>query len=333
MHSGLKWVVRPGSGRAALLLTLVAVLLLGGGGALAQDDAAARVRAAYEDYETWDTFTVEGEVTAWSAIVAEGTYGSNRSLWRRQERGAVLIGQYDRTDPGNAVILLHLDGDAELSVEQDGTEMPSSWDVSMDVALLDGTLNWRGSYEADPDGGFTLPEDWAEFSPSDLTAVPAFMDLTLGRYLGQEDADPFIGDYAAWLAAAESIEGPSPIRLGGGATGEMYTITLPLAAAPELIGSRVSLLTEGQGAIVGRDVLLGQLAESGTLVWRVVLDPESGRLVGQELQGDVRTELSGDMLAEPYASLSVAYNERQSVLFRDVNQPVEPPELTDSQGE
>ena len=74
--------------------------------------------------------------------------------------------------------------------------------------------------------------------------------------------------------------------------------------------------------------LLAQIAEDGTLVWRVVIDPETGALIGQELKGDVNTEVSGDALLDPYVSLSVAYSEQQSVLFSAVDEPVAPLDLS-----
>jgi hypothetical protein len=314
--------------RTALLLSLVTAIALGSSGALAQDDAAERIRAAYAAHDDWQTYTVQAEITAWSAIVAEGAYDSGKSYWRQQERSASVVGTYDRSAPDNVAVSLTVSGSADLSVQQDGTETPSTWSADMDAALSDGDLYWRGSFESDPATNFVLPGDWETFTASDLSQVPAFTDLGLSRYLGQDRIDPFVGDYEAWLDAADSIEGPDTIKLGGGATGEVYTVTLPLSAAPELVASRVSVLTEGPNALVTRDALLAQIAEDGTLVWRVVIDPETGALIGQELKGDVNTEVSGDALLDPYVSLSVAYSEQQSVLFSAVDEPVAPLDLS-----
>ena len=316
--------------RAALLLGLAAAIVIGSSGAFAQDDAAERIRSAYADHDTWQTYTVQAEITAWSAIVADGSYGSGRSFWRRQERGASVAGMYDQSVPDNVTVLLAVSGSADLSVQVDGTETSSTWSTDMHAALSDGDLYWHGTFESDPASDFALPEDWTAFDASDLGQVPAFNDLGLSRYLGQDALDPFVGDYEAWLDAAESIEGPDSIKLGGGATGEVYTVTLPLSAAPELIGSRVSVLTEGPTALVTRDALLAQIAEDGTLIWRVVIDPATGQLIGQELQGDVSTEMSGDALADPYVSLSVAYSEQQSVLFSGIDAPVASLDVTAS---
>lgn len=314
--------------RAALLAGLAMAVAFGSRGALAQDDAAGRIRSAYTAHDTWQTYTVQAEITAWSAVVAEGDYGSGKSFWRRQERNASLAGWYDPSAPDNLAVSLNVSGSADLSVQQDGTETASSWSVNMDAALLDGDLHWRGTFDTDPASDFALPAEWQDFTAPDLDQVPAFTDLGLSRYLGQDALDPFVGNYEAWLDAAESIEGPDPIKLGGGATGDVYTVTLPLSAAPELIGSRVNVLTQEPDALVARDALLAQIAQDGTLIWRVVIDPETGQLIGQELQGDVTTELSGDALADPYVSLSVAYSEQQSVLFSAIDEPVTPPDLT-----
>ncbi|WP_162909408.1 hypothetical protein [Aggregatilinea lenta] len=312
----------------ALLLGLVVTIVLGSSGTFAQDDAAERIRAAYAAHDDWQTYTVQAEITAWSAIVADGAYDSGKSYWRRQERGASVAGMYDLSVPDDMTVLLAVSGSADLSVQVDGTETSSTWSTDMHAALSDGDLYWHGTFEADPASNFALPSDWEMFSTSDLGQVPAFTDLGLRRYLGQDALDPFVGDTEAWLDAAESIEGPDTIKLGGGATGDVYTVTLPLSAAPELIGSRVSVLTEGPTALVTRDALLAQIAEDGTLVWRVVIDPTTGALIGQELQGDVNTELSGDALTDPYVSLSVAYSERQSVLFSAIDEPVESLDVT-----
>jgi hypothetical protein len=197
----------------------------------------------------------------------------------------------------------------------------------MDVALVDGTFNWRGTYETDPAESFTLPLEWTAFGVVDLDSVPAFTDLTLSRYLGQENTDPFVEDYDAWLAAAQSIEGPETIKLGGGATGDLYVVTLSLGDVPELIAPRIEGLTQGPGALADPGALVERLADDGTVTWLVILDPANGRLVGQEIEGNVDTGLEGDAVAEPYATLSVSYSERQSVLFGNVNQPIEMPDL------
>jgi hypothetical protein len=178
----------------------------------------------------------------------------------------------------------------------------------------------------DPDDDFALPGEWQPFTATEAGEVPALADLQLARFLLQEGADPFVGDYNAWLSAVTSIDGPQSTRINGVAA-DLYVLELPLAEAPDLIENRFRSLSEGEDTVVDRRALLANLDENGTVLWGVALDPASGRLVAQYVQLELAADLAGDTLTSPYDTMTLAFNEFQEVVFSAVNEPVDPSDL------
>jgi hypothetical protein len=140
----------------------------------------------------------------------------------------------------------------------------------------------------------------------------------------QDGAEPFIGDYQAWLDAAQSIEGPTSVRYERGSTvrGDMYVIQVPLDQARDLLDNRFQGLTSGANALVDRGTLIDSLAENGMVQWSVVLDPATGRLLAQSIQFDLNSEIDSSAVTPPYESLKLAYSTQQNVRFSAVNEPI-----------
>jgi hypothetical protein len=311
----LRWV------RVVVLAVWIGVGLAGGGLVVhAQEgDAAQRIEDAYDAYTTWDTYTVSLEDSASLALTAQGKAAS---LWQKQERNITLSCTYDRSDPDSPVALVTLNGNTEKSDSAGEAINTSTWTVDMEAALNGGNLFWRGSYTADPDNSFTLPDTWEEFAPRQAASIPALNAVQLNRYLLQEERDPFIGDYAAWLETADSITGPQSMNLDRTTPGDLYVITVPLAEVPALLNDYLDTLTGATDSIAERDTLLDSLLANSTLTWQIVLDPDTGRLLAHALQFDLFAELGSDALADPYSSLSLDFRDETSAFFSDVNEPV-----------
>jgi len=308
------------------LMVTIGILVGAGSTTLAQDDAARRIQAAYQDYETWDTYQVRVADNTDLALVAEG---KGAYLWQRRERHIQVSGWYDVTNRDSAAVLLNVSGDSSASTESGGTNTPSSWQADLDVALRNGQLFWRGSYSANPGDTFALPGEWTGFSVTDADDIPAFVDLALGRYLLQEGADPFVEDYDSWLAAAESIEGPETITWDrrSRTQGELYRVEVDLTAIPDIVGNRFDSLTRGQEAIVDRQALLDSLYENSTLIWQVVLEPGTGRLLGQNTELDLNAKLGSEGLVASYATLNLTFSNDQTIAFSNINEAVDTSEL------
>lgn len=306
------------------LLALVALLVLGGAGlSQAQDDARERITAAYRAVQDWQSYQVQLDETSDYAMTAQGP---QVATWQRRERDLALSGTYDVADRERARIVLDLSSRVSGSTEEGGTQTPTSWEVDLSVARANDEVFWQGRLDAEPAEDFALPESWAPFASADASEVPALADLTLGRYLLEDDIDPFLVDAEAWLAAAESIEGPSAFDVSRTTTGDLYVVTLSPADVPELFEGRFPALTEGQNALVEREALLAGLAETGTVTWGVALDPESSALLAQFIQIDAEAELGGSLLQSPYGTLSLAFRSDQSIVFSSIDEPVALPD-------
>ena len=311
--------------RVVVLAVWAGVGLAGGWSNLhAPDNTAQRIEAAYDAYTSWDTYTVSLDNTASLALTAQGKAAS---LWQKQVRYITLACTYDRSDPRSPAALVTLKGNSEKSNSAGEAMSASTWTVDMDAALTGGNLFWRGSYTADPDDSFALPDTWEEFAPRQAASVPALDTVQLNRYLLQEGRDPFIGDYAAWLDAADTITGPQSINLDPSTPGDLYIVTVPLVKVPALLDDYMNTLTDATASIAGRDSLLDSVLANSTLTWRVVLDPNTDRLLAHGLQFDLYVELESDTLADPYSSLSLDFRDETSALFTGVNEPVRLDEL------
>lgn len=314
--------------RQWLSLILIAALVLAGGllparGALpvrAQDDAAERIRAAYEAYEEWDTYQFQLQSTALYAVVVDG---KEQYFWQTLERSISMIGWYDQSNPTNLMASMTITANSSDSTDTGGGRVPATWDLDMDVAVLNGEPFWRGTYAADPVDDFSLPQEWSSFSSSDFSGVPALVDLSLDRYLHQTDLDPFIDDFEAWLNAAASIDGPQRTNLDRQTVGDMYTVTVNIADVPGALEDRFSNLTQGDQAVVSQDALLSSVRSASTLTWVVVLDPDSGRLMAQSVSFDISGQPEAAALAQPYTTLSLRVNDERRVVFSNVNEPVD----------
>jgi hypothetical protein len=211
--------------------------------------------------------------------------------------------------------------DISSRVDSSGSETPEGWTLDISAALVNGEQFWRGKISASPEEGFALPEDWETFTARQANNVPALADVGLDRYLLQA-GDPFVGDYAAWLDAALSIDGPRPFQIDKTTGGDLYVLEVALADAPDLVADRFRSLTDGSDAVADRGALLDSLFASSTVLWGVVIDPASGQLLAQYLQLDLAAKLDSAGLLSPYDSLTLAYSGTQSVLFSAINERV-----------
>ena len=191
------------------------------------------------------------------------------------------------------------------------------------VALVNGEMFWRGELQAASAASITVPAEWTSFSLEDASAQANLADLGLGRYLLQDERDPFVGDYEAWLDAARSIEGPETIRINRSTSGDLYLIEVELEEAPDVLADRFRALTEGPDALVSRETLLDAIYADSTMLWGVVLHPETGRLLGQYIQLDLTARLGQDAIRDGYRTLTLETSDEQSVLFTGVNEPVD----------
>lgn len=309
--------------RITLLAVLVLAVLGGAGLSEAQDDARERISAAYRAVEGWQLYHVQVDETSDYAMTAQG---AQAATWQRREHDLALSGGYDVTDRDNARIVLDLSSHVSGSVGQGGAQTPNSWEVELRIARAENGLFWQGSLQAEPAEDFALPEAWTPFTSADAGEVPALADLTLSRYLLENDADPFLVDAPVWLDAAASIEGPRQFSVDRARTGDLYVVTVDPTQVPDPFEGRFLALTEGPDALVARDDLLGQLQQTGAIIWGVAIDPESGELIAQFIQLDLEAELSGSLLQTPYTSMSLAFRSDQSVIFSAVNEPVALPD-------
>jgi hypothetical protein len=307
-----------------VLLIGALVVLAGMVPAQAQDEAAERIRSAYAGYENWATYQVQIDESLRYALVLNGT---SDYQWSTQERDVSMSGWYDVTVRDNASVSLAVSGDSSSSVETSTGRTPDSWTVDLQVALLGGELFWRGDYQASPDDSFSLPGDWTPFTSQEAGDIPAFSEMGINRYLLQEGADPFIDEFDEWLDAADSIEGPQSFRLDRSTQGDVYIVTVNLADAPRVVLDRVRQLIGETESSVDMDALLENLTDNSTLLWGVILEPETGRLLGQLIELDLSARLESDSLQEPYTSLTLEFSEDQSVLFTHINEPVDTTEL------
>ena len=306
------------------LLAVLAVLVFGGAGlSAAQDDARERITAAYQDVQSWQSYQVHVDETSDYAMTAQG---QQVATWQRRERDLALSGAYDIADRDNARIVLDLSSRVSGSTEQGGTQTPSAWDLDLNVARAENGVFWQGSLDAEPEDEFALPESWAPFSPDETDDVPALADLTLGRYLLEDSADPFLVDAETWLSAAESIEGPQSFNVTRGTPGDLYVVTINPADVPDLFAGRFLALTEGQNALVGRQDLVNQLSQTGTVLWGVALDPATSALLAQFIQIDIEAELDSSLLQSPYSTMSLAFRSDQTVVFSGVNEAITLPD-------
>jgi|GEM_PF-1405697 len=303
------------------LLAILAVMVLGGAGlSQAQDDARERISAAYRAVQEWRSYRVEVDETSDYAMTAQG---QQAATWQRRERDLALAGAYDVANRDNARIVLELSSRVSGSTELGGTQTPNSWELDLNVARAENGVFWRGTLETEPAEDFTLPESWAPFSADEADEVPALADLTLSRYLLEDSADPFLVDAETWLNAAESIEGPRSSR---NISGDLYVMTINAEDIPDLFAGRFLALTEGQNALVGRQDLVNQLAETGTVMWGVALDPVTSQLLAQFIQIDIEAELDSSLLQSPYTTMSLAFRSDQTVVFSGVNEAITLPD-------
>jgi len=303
---------------------MLALLVLGGAGlSQAQDDAHARILDAYRAVEEWQSYRVQLDETSDYAMTAQG---QQVATWQRRERDLVLNGQYDVTDQENALIVLDVRSRVSGSTEEGGTQTPTAWDVDLSVVRMDDATFWQGQLDAEPDEAFSLPETWSPLAHAEADEVPALADLRLSRYLLEDGAEPFLIDAEAWLGAAESIEGPRPFNVSRSTSGDLYVVTINAEDVPDLFAGRFLALTEGQNALVGRQDLVNQLAETGTVMWGVALDPATSELLEQFIQIDIEAELDSSLLQSPYSTMSLAFRSDQTVVFSGVNEAVTLPD-------
>lgn len=306
--------------RGIILLIGTLVVLVGLVPAQAQDEAIEQIRSAYAGYDNWATYQVQINESVRYALVIDGKSDYH---WRTQERDVMVSGWYDVTSRDNASVSLAVSGDSSSSVETSEGRTPDSWSVDLEVALLGGELFWRGDYQADPVSTFSLPGEWTSFTSQEVQALPAFTDVAISRYLLQDGADPFVDEFDEWLNAADSVQGPQSFRVDRSTQGDVYVVSVNLADAPGVVLDRLTrLLGEGE-EFVDRDALLDSLFENSTLLWGVVLEPETGRLLAQLIELDLSANLGAESLVEPYSSLTLAFSQDQSVLFTNINEPVD----------
>jgi len=305
------------------LLIVAALLVVGGAGlSNAQDDARERIHAAYQAVTSWQSYHVQVDETSDYAMTAQG---QQAATWQRRERDLALSGSYDLTQRDTPRLSLDLSSRASGLTELNGTQTPSSWDLKLSLARAGEDVFWQGSLQAEPAADIALDDAWAPLDRDAVDETPALSDLALERYLLEDSVDPFLVDNEAWLDAAETIDGPRPFEVSRGTSSDLYVVTVDPAEVADLFEGRFTALTEGRGALIGRDDLLRQLAESGTVSWGAAIDPDSGALTAQFIQIDLEAELQGSLLLTPYTSLSLAFRSDQSVVFSAVNEPVELP--------
>ena len=103
-------------------------------------------------------------------------------------------------------------------------------------------------------------------------------------------------------------------------------MTINAEDIPDLFAGRFLALTEGQNALVGRQDLVNQLAETGTVMWGVALDPATSQLLAQFIQIDIEAELDSSLLQSPYTTMSLAFRSDQTVVFSGVNEAITLPD-------
>lgn len=301
-----------------LACLLMALPFIGQGRITAQDDAADRIRRAYDAHAEWATYHVDASGAADYALTAQS---ARDAIWQKQAYNLALSGWYDQGDPDRAMTSLAL---TSRIVKSDNEQVDGvTQDLTLDLARIGDEMFWRGTYEGAPSDSFTVPDEWSPFDVARDTTAPPLRHLPLSRYLLAEDADPFVDDYAAWLEAADAITGPRDFRLNRSLTGDLYVITLPLSAAPELLSRTFDMLFAGAARIIEPDTLRDRLGEQGSVTWGVVLDPDRSTLLAQFIQLDLSTELRGDDLQEPFTALSIALSAELNTLFSAVNEPVD----------
>lgn len=290
--------------------------------ALAQDDpdaALARIRDAYQAYESWDTFRVEVDDSVRYALVVEG---KGAQLLQQQEYDMALAGWYDFSGPDGARALLDFSGSLSGQQSDAAGRTPLSWTSEGQLGLVENSPFWRGSFDSQQDGVFALPEEWQDITSRTLEDSP-LAAADLDRYL-QPDRISLTGDWAAWLDAVESVTGPQPFDLDKQTSGDLYILDVNLSKLPAELVDFFPALTSGSQAVVQPEALLGSLQKDSTLTWGVVLEPDSGRLLAQLVDLDLSAKMgAGGGLASPYSSLSLAFTQQHHLLFRDVNVPVE----------
>jgi hypothetical protein len=287
--------------------------------AAAQDSAADRILAAYQGYESWGSYKATVSETSSYALTAEGY---QTSFWERQNRRSRVTAWYDQSDPANSVVSVNVNSSAQASTDLNDELTPFSWSVNLEAALNNGVLNWRGTYQSDPADTFALPTDWAEFTTQEISQTRALSDLALTRYLRQENADPFVGDYAAWLDSAVSIDGPETFSINRSTRADRYTVELNPDDVPGLIDSGVHLLSAEDTVLNNTDALFDALYDNSRIVWYVLLDPATGRLMGQQIQVTLAADLGSGTLKQPYSSLNFSGSTDQSVVFTNINEGV-----------
>ncbi len=299
------------------LLFIVALVLLSGTG-LAQQDARSIILRAYQNYEAWQTFQVTVSDSSDYAMTAQG---AQTSVWQKREQDMTLSGWYDLTNRGSSVIALDVTNKASTSTD---TGTRQRWTVDLNAALVNGETFWRGTYSTTPADSFTLPTDWTTFGSADTRSVPVIADLLLNRYLLQDNTDPFIGDYQAWLDAAISIDGPLTRSIDRGQTqGDLYTIEVSLADAPELLENRFRALTDSANPIItNRAAFLNLLENQETFIWEVLIDPATTQIIEQTIQIAISAEIDGSTLNTSYSLLKLEFTDDLRTRFSAINAPL-----------
>jgi hypothetical protein len=91
---------------------------------------------------------------------------------------------------------------------------------------------------------------------------------------------------------------------------------------PGLIDSGVHLLSAEDTVLNNTDALFDALYDNSRIVWYVLLDPATGRLMGQQIQVTLAADLGSGTLKQPYSSLNFSGSTDQSVVFTNINEGV-----------
>ncbi|NDJ75455.1 MAG: hypothetical protein GYB65_04275 [Chloroflexi bacterium] len=297
-------------GNRGVLIALVVMLVLAGVGGIptaAQDDAETleRIRAAYDAYDGWDSFSVVGEQEALYAF--SGQQG-NAVFWQRNNLDVSFSGAYDRAE---SALSLSISNDTTRSSSNAAEETSDEY-FALDLASAGEDVFWRGDY--DGPARVEVADDWETARAT---------SLGLEGYLLQTRTDPFVGLYTSWLEAVSEIDGPRTMVIDRNTTGRLYVLTLDPAGVQDDLQAAFVALSSGSEAYVDLDA--GDLAvEDWTVTWGIILDLETDQLRGQYLEIEFeRTYADGEL--GNFDQVTINLSDTRSVLFSDVNEPIRLP--------